>query len=252
MSGLLVRYVLKAAIRDRLLVSMILMMVLASCLSIFLGSSALIEQDQFTIVFAGGSLRLIGVLGLVLFVVFFMRRSFESRDVEFLLTRPISRIEFILSYAIGFMLLAALMGLAQTLCIYALGPHLFDESTVLWCFSIIMENMIVVNVALFFAMFFTSATTAAMASFAFYVLGRMMGQILGIVDTGINASSGLMEFTMQVVSVLMPRIDLMGQSSWLIYGYDSGVSFGFLIVQAGVFIVLVLAAALIDLVSRQF
>jgi hypothetical protein len=252
MSGLLIHYVLTAAIRDKLLISMILMMVLASSLAIFFGSAAIVEQDQFTIVFAGGALRLIGIMALVLFVVFFMRRSFEGRDVEFLLTRPIGRIEFIISYAAGFMVLAVLMGLAQSLCIYALGPHLFNTSSMLWCFSIIIENMIIVNVALFFAMFFSSAATAAMASFSFYILGRMMGQVLGIIDSSKDTAPEILEFTMQVVSVLMPRIDLMGQTSWLIYGYESGISFPFLIVQGCVFILLVIAAALIDLVSRQF
>ncbi len=252
MSGLLVNYILKAAVRDRLLISMVLMLIMASSLSVFFGSSAIIEQDQFTLVFAGGGLRLIGIMALVLFVVFFIRRSFDSRDVEFLLTRPIGRVEFIISYAAGFSLLAILVGLSQTLCLYILGPHLFNQGTFLWCASLIAENIIMVNIAFFFSMFFQSAAIAAMGAFAFYVLGRMMGQILGIIDATKAGSEGIMEYAMQMVSAIMPRIDLMGQTSWLIYGYEGGVSLTFLFTQCAVFVVLVVIAALIDLVSRQF
>jgi len=251
-SGLLIKYIFKAALRDRLILSLITMLIIGASLSVFFGSSAVIEQDRFTIVFAGGALRLIGIMGLVLFVTSFLRRSAESRDIEFLLTRPIGRVEFILSYALGFAGLAVCTGLAQTLFMYGLGPHLFNAGTMLWCFSVILENIIVVIVGMFFALVLSSAASASMVTFAFYVLGRMMGEILGIIDSGKAQTAEALEFTMQVVSVLMPRLDLMGQTSWLLYGYDGGISYGFLLAQAAVFCVLVLMASLIDILMRQF
>ncbi len=252
MSSLLIQYVLTAAVRDKLIVSLIVLFILAASLSVFFGSSAVTEQDQFTLVFAGSTIRLCGVMGLVLFVVFFMRRSFDSKDVEFLLSRPVGRVEYLLSYAAAFSLIGALTGMSQGVAMYILGPHLFSQGTALWIVSIIIENIIIMNVALFFAMFFASAASAAMSTFAFYVLGRMMGQLLGIIDTNKADASEAMEFTMQVVSVLMPRLDLLGQSSWLVYQPDVQTNIAFVIIQGAVFVSLVLSAALLDLLKRQF
>ena len=90
MSLPLIVYVLRAAVRDRLVVAMLVLLAMAVSLSIFFGSSAINEQKQFAAVFSAGSIRILNVFGLCLFVVFFIRRSFESRDIDFILTLPVS------------------------------------------------------------------------------------------------------------------------------------------------------------------
>ena len=205
------------------------------------------------LVFAGGGLRVAGVLGLTLFSIFHMRRSFESKDVEFLLSRPISRSGFLLSFAAAFSILAAITALMEGLCLYVLAPMHFDDGVVLWIASITVENIIMINVALFFAMILTSAAAGAMATFGLYVLARMMGEILGIVDTNTEfAWAKPLSYIMETISVIVPRLDLMGQTSWLIYGAQGDVSYGFLAAQGAVFSALVLTAAMIDLSRRKF
>jgi hypothetical protein len=249
----LVRYVLTAAIRDRLVVTLIAAMVVSVSLAIFMGSAAISEKGNFAIVFAGAGLRLTGVLALVLFVVFFIRRSFEARDVEFILSRPVTRVEFILSYSAGFSILALLLALVEGLCIYAPSPQSFDYGHLMWTLTIMMENIIMVNVALFFAMILSSAATAAMAAAGFYVLTRMMGQILGIIDGHVAGGSVIhgLENMMQGISMFLPRLDLMGQTSWLIY--DPGTAnIGFILFQGAAFLFLIVLGALLDLARRQF
>jgi len=249
----LIKYVLTAAIRDKLFYAVILLMIIGSSLPLFLGSSAVIEQGRFSLVFAAGGLRFAGVLVLVLFVVNFVRRSFDSKDVDFLLSRPISRIQFLFSFAAAFTVLAVILGLAIGLSLYALGPELFGEGHLLWAFSIIIEYIIMANAALFVAMALPSATVASVVCFAFYVLARMMGTFLGIVDANyVNYDHGAMNFTIQFVSTVMPRLDLMGQTAWLIYGVEERIGYGFLVLQGLFFTVIVLSAAMIDLLRREF
>ena len=71
MSIQLIRYVLLAAIRDRMLWGVVAVSLLGTCLSIFSGSAAIIEQDQFVVTYIGGGVRLLSLIGLVLFVVFY-------------------------------------------------------------------------------------------------------------------------------------------------------------------------------------
>ncbi|MCD8526284.1 MAG: hypothetical protein LRY62_03760, partial [Alphaproteobacteria bacterium] len=67
------------------------------------------------------------------------------------------------------------------------------------------------------------------------------------------AWSAFLEIPMQAVSLVMPRLDLLGQTSWLVYGGDAGnVGFIYVCAHAAVFVFLVLSASLFDLIRRQF
>ena len=251
-SSTLIRYVITAAIRDKLIIGLCILLLMAISLSLFMGSAALTEQDQFAAVFAAGSIRVLNCLGLVLFIVFFIRRSFEGRDIEFMLSRPVARLQLILSFSAGFSILAVFVGLISGLCVIALSPHLFSSGHILWMSSLIIENMIMVNVALFFSMILTSAATCAFASFGFYVLSRMMSQLLGIIDSDKDVGFAKLSGVMEGVSMLMPRLDLMTQTSWLVYGMPDNVGYPFLILQGLIYGGVVVWAAYIDLRFRQF
>lgn len=254
-SSLLVRYVLTAALRDRVVLAMGGMIILAGALCLFLGSAAAIEGDKFALVFAGGALRLAGALGVVLFVVSTIRRAFESRDVEFLLARPISRASFLFSHALAFALLALGVGAAIGLCLYALGPQSMGSiGGGLWIATLLTEYVMLAFVALFFSMVLPSVPGAALATLGFYVLARMSGQILGTIDAGTVGPRGLLSLMMEAISVLIPRLDLLAQSSWLIYGVEGDIARGLILAstQCLVFSALVLMAALWDLSRRTF
>lgn len=253
MSWPLVKYVLTAALRDRLLLSLLVLLLVGVSLAIFMGSGAVVEKSRFALVFAAGGLRLAGIMGLVLFAVFHVRRSFESKDVDFLLSRPVSRVQFLLSFAAAFILLGAFLGIGVGAALFILGPQHLNPGYPLWVASIIAENIIMVSTALFFAMILSSAATATMVTLAFYILGRMMGQILGIIDhPSSSMHSEILAFVMQVVSAVTPRFDLMGQTSWLVYGPGESIAYGFVFLQGLVFTILILLASLVDLLRRQF
>jgi hypothetical protein len=250
-SGPLVRYVLMAAVRDRLILSLMLMIVVGACLSLFLGSAALIEGDQFALVFAASGLRFAGVAGLVLFIVFYMRRSFDNKDIEFLLSRPLSRMEFILSHAVAFAALAMLVAAAIGFAVYMVNPWAFKAGHILWIISLAMEFTIMTSAALFFSMVLSSAAGSALAVFGLYILARLMGQLLGV--AGMGDTSHTLSALMNIVSMVIPRLDLMAQSSWLIYSDAvQEIGYGFVLMQGFLYSALLTGAAIIDLRRRQF
>lgn len=255
MSLHLISYVFKAALRDRLIVAVFLTMIVGVSLSIFLGSSAAFEKNQFAVVFAAGSLRVASMMSLVLFCVFYVRRSFDGKDVEFILSKSISRTSYIVSHVCALSVLALGVSFMCGLCVYSLAPQSFSSGHLLWLSSITVENIIMVNVSLFFAMILRSAVSACLITFGFYVLGRMIGQILGIIDAapkGFVLQDGL-GVIMQAVSIVIPRLDLMGQTSWLLYGAEAGsVGYGYIFIQAIVFLFLIIVASIFDLLRQKF
>lgn len=253
MSLTVVSYIFKAAIRDKIVLSFSFIMVLCLCLSFFLGGSAVTEKSQFVLVFTAGSMRIAGMLGLVLFVTFFIRRSFETRDVEYMLSRPISRVSFILSHSLAFSLLAIIISAFIGAVVSVSAEEHISVSCLLWFASIVIEYIIMVNVAMFFSMVLSSASASALITVAFYVLARLIGQLLGIVESSIiHGVYEHMGYVFQVISIIVPRIDLMGQTSWLVYGDVDPLWFAKIAVQGLVFTFLVVWASVVDLVRRQF
>lgn len=214
----LIQYVLTAAIRDRLMVTLALLLVLGACMSMFLGGSAVVEQHSFAVVFGSGGLRFLGVTGLVLFISFYMRRSFENKEVEFLLSRPLSRMTFLFSHAAAFTVLALALVLAVAATVAIIGrPDAFGLLG--WGASLAVEYVIMASAALFFAMVLTSASGSALACLGLYTLCRMIGSVMGIAAIPSEGVIGaVLSPLMQAISVVIPRLDLMGQTSWLVYG----------------------------------
>ncbi len=248
----LVRYVLTAAMRDRLIPSLLLVMAVGASISVVMGSAAIVESGQFAVVFAAGSLRFIGVLGLILFVVFHVRRSFETKDVEYLLSRPVGRTSFILSHATAFGLLAIAMAVAVSLVVTAMTPHALYGTVALWGFSLMAEFVVMVSAALFFSMVLPSATAGVLATLGLYTLARLMGELLGIAHHDVPTQlMKMLGIALEGVSVIVPRLDLMAQTSWIVYG-RADIGFGFIAAQAGVYTAFILAAATVDLNRKQF
>lgn len=267
----LLRYILTAALRDKIVMTLFIMIAVGVSTSIFLGSSSLVEQQELAIVFGAGGLRFLGALGVILFSCFHIRRSFETKEVEFLLSRPISRLNFLLSHAVAFMVISITIAVTITLSLILVGdPNLYG--LILWGVSLAMEYSIIAVSSLFFSMVLTSAASAALATLGLYVLSRMIGMLLGITDVMERKIMIYLGYVMEFLSIFIPRLDLMAQTSWLVYGVDDvdKVEFlmlasnfsktffehvsllGFVSMQGLVFIALLLSAASIDLIKKQF
>ncbi len=255
MNFALVKYVLRAASRDRLFMSLLAIMIVGSFVSLFLSSSAVIEQSQFSIIYLAASLRMLGLLGLVLFVVFFIRRSFEARDVEYLLTRPVSRGAFVFSHAAGFSILSCAVSLALAAGLAMASMKIGNaEGIFYWASGVVCEYLLMVNVAFFFAMVLSSPVAATLSAMGLYILGRLMGQLLLIAKTPPMEIPGynVMSAVFKTVSTLIPRLDLMTQTSWLVYGVKGADEYLFILAQTALFLFLILIATLVDLRRRQF
>ncbi len=248
----LFRYILMAAMRDRFFLSLGGVLVIVMSLSIFFGSSVITEQDEFARTFAAFGFRLFGVTSLVLFVVSYIRRCFESRDIDYLLSRPVSRVRFVMTHAAAFSFLALMAALLLGGTTTVLETGKLQSGVFLWWISLAAEFVIMVNVAMFFAFVMTSATACTLVIFAFYLLARLMGEVLGILKVAQSGIMGLLGKVMEVISIFIPRLDLMGESKWLLYGVSPEISLPFILAQAGVFLVLVILATIIDMHRRQF
>jgi ABC-type transport system involved in multi-copper enzyme maturation permease subunit len=250
----LFRYALTAMRRDRVFQLMLVMLALAASLSLFLGSASTIEQKQYTLALAGTTLRLVATLGLIVFISFFMRRAFESREMDYLLASPVTRHRLLLSFSAAFVGAAVFLAGVIAFVLFVISMKL-SPGLLVWSASVVVELAITAMMALFFACVLQSATISALCSVGLYALARLLGMMIGIVngklvDTGWVAEA--MNFTVGTIAVVVPRFDLMAQSAWLVYGQADGFALWLLPVQMIVFCALFFFCAAFDLRRTQF
>lgn len=252
-NGPLTFYVLRAAVRDRLILACVVLTMLAVAFSLFIGGAAIVEKSQFIVVYAASVLRFLTIGAMILFTAFYVQRSYAQRDVEFLLSRPLSRTSFIVSHALALLILSAALAVLALTGLSVAGWRGWSSFYLLWGASLFTETFLTGLVSFFFSMVLTSSTVSALMAFAFYALARLSGQMLGIIHEHATSWGGayLSPIT-KFISMLVPRFDLMTQSSWLIYGSQTHEGALFLMAQGGAFAFLVLVAAVIDLKRRQF
>lgn len=246
----LTNYIFKTALRYKISWAFFLCLAIAASLSLFFGGASITEQDQFSVIFFASSMRFITVMFLVLLVAFIIRRAMDHNEAEYILSKPVSRLSYLSSHSVAFSSFTLLCVLAIMACFYMLP--LTPQSLLIWGSGLLLESLIMVHAALFFALTLSNTVLVAFSCFALYTLGRLMGDILGILRSEIVSNSPIyLEKTMLFISVFVPRFDLLGQSHWLIYGHDITnmmVVFG----QSVCFIAIFLTASYIDFKHKQF
>lgn len=255
----IIRFTLLTALRDLLFIGLFILILSAIAISFMLGSTALVEQEQMVLSYIAGSVRLILITGTILFICFHVRRSFENKEIDLTLSRPISRTAFILSYWLGFTVLSFMLSIPV---IAALGLITKSDpyGLLYWGFSLLCETALISAFALVSALMLQSAVTSALACLGFYLLARMMGFFIMTVKVLPSSLDGnfeskftwLMEKMLVIISVTFPRLDLFGKTSWLVYGLGQALNLWVVPIQTLVFIPLLLSVAIFDFKRKQF
>lgn len=250
----IVKYILRNGARDRLYLGVFVSLIVAFAVAIFLGSTMLVEQQQTTMVFCAGSSRVILMVGMILFVCLSLNRAFENKEVEFILSKNISRQQFILAYLLGFYLSFIIILIPLLFAIFIVNK-VDILGFGIWSISIILEGLLVICFALLVSLILKNAFSAIISCFAFYLISRLMGVFVMAIEfpqsLNLNLRSVLATI-LKLFSVLFPRLDLYGQSQWLSYGFKDNMHLSMVIVQFIIYFGLLIFMAFHDFKKKQF
>ncbi|MFO1242758.1 MAG: hypothetical protein U1E36_06110 [Rickettsiales bacterium] len=251
----LIRYVLLTALRDRLFVALPAVMIMAFMISSVLSRTSMIEEQAMQATFVAGTFRLILALGTAVFVCFHVRQAFDAKEIDVMLSRPISRASLILSYWLGFSIVATLSTIIAIVFIFLSGPVTWDGFGV-WILSWIVELWVVVAIALFASITLRSAVISVIFSMTLYVLSRLMGYFLATIKSRLVFDSVIMNeisrYSIKGLAIFVPRLDMFAKTSWLTQGIANANEVLLFAAQGIVIIPLLLAVAIIDFYRRQF
>lgn len=248
-----IRYILITALRDWLFVGLAVGVLLSAAISAALGGTAFLEEREMTLTFASGSARLILMIGLIVFVCFHIRNAFDTKEIDVILSRPISRQSLVAAYWLGFSFVSLLLVAPVAAIIGFIGVSDW-AGYVGWCLSLFLEACLVVALALFSAFTLRSATAAVLACMGFYVLSRMMAFFVMTAESGVvhGQEYVLLKYVLTAISSIVPRLDFFSKSEWLVYGFNTSRDWLVFTAQAAIFVPLLLLASIADFRRKQF
>lgn len=254
----ILKYILLSGTRDKLYLGLFISLVLTFSLSIFLGSTALVEEQQMTTAYISGLSRGVLVVGTILFVCLNVNRSFENKEVEFILSKAISREQFILSYLMSFFIAIMLILIPLVLAIFFVTTA--DKfGLLIWSLSLFSELMIMISFSLLASLILKNSFSSIMAAVGFYLISRLMGMFVMAINlpenlsvTDLSFSAHSFSIVLKILSAIFPRLDLFGQSEWLNYGVSNFDNLQIILLQSLVYIPLMIFMSFHDFKKKQF
>ncbi len=253
----LFKFILLTGLRDKLYLSLLIILVGAFGLSNLVGFSALAEETQMQTVYFSFLSRVIIVCGMMLFICFYINKEFEKKEIDFILSKPISRNTLILSYWTSFNLISLIL-VIPVVIIMAIFSHPNLLGLLWWTISVILELMLVSTFAIVSSLILGSAVVSVLATFSFYFICRMMGffvysiSLPKNVNVAVGTWTDFAESLLKILSSVFPRLDLFGKSEWLIYGINNNGEISLILIQSLIYISLMLCIAFYDFRKKQF
>jgi ABC-type transport system involved in multi-copper enzyme maturation permease subunit len=250
----IIKYILLNGVRDRLYLGVLLTLITSFIISIIFGSTFLIEKQATVSAFSSGSSRIIFIFGIILFVCLNLRKSFESKEIEFIISKSISRQKIIISYIAGYIISSIIILIPLIIALFIL-TNSNPLGLIFWSSSIIMETLLIATFAILATLILNSAFSAILATMGFYILSRMMGIFVLTINLPKNYtefSNNIMQSILKILSIAFPRLDLYSKSEWLIYGVNELLDIKIIIIQSLIYIPLLIFMSFYDFGKKQF
>jgi len=220
-------------------------------LAVFLAQVAIIEARAVQASVAATLLRACAVFLVAAHVATSVAREASDRVLELALALPVPRSAYFLGKLGGFAAIGVLMAL-----LYALPLLLWASplEVAAWGVSLAAECALVAALALFFASAIAQGVAAIACTAALYLLARAIGAIQAIASgpAAPEAAAGhAARWAVDAVALLLPRLDAVTRSDWLLYGTPGGAEFARALGGLAIYFVLLAAAGLFDFSRRN-
>ncbi|MBU6338517.1 MAG: hypothetical protein KGQ36_00875 [Rickettsiales bacterium] len=210
-----------------------------------------------TTAYISGLSRAVLVIGTILFVCLTMTRAFENKEVEFIISKSISREQFILSYLISFFVAILMIFIPLIIAIiFVTKSDMFG--LLIWSSSLLSELMIMICFSLLASLILKNSFSSIIASIGFYLISRLMGMFVMAINLPKDFSSEIAFSTesfyviLKLLSAVFPRLDLFCQSEWLSYGISDDANLNIIFLQSLIYIPLMIFMAFHDFKKKQF
>jgi hypothetical protein len=250
-AAILARFVLLEARRGGLPWLAVASIAVALGLAAFLSQVAVTESLALQASIVAALLRACAVFLIAAHVASSTLRELNDRELERMLSLPLSRSTQYLGRLAGF----AVCGIA--LAAACAAPLLLWASAgrvALWGLSLACESTLVAAAALFFSITLAQLVPAIAATAGLYLLARSMAAIQMMASGPLADSSlphELARWAVEGIALLLPRLDAMTRTAWLLYDAPQAADYAAGLAGLMLYVGLLIAAGLFDFHRRS-
>jgi len=225
---------------------------LALGLGAFLSQVALTESLALQTAIVAALLRACAVFLIAAQVASSLLREINDKGLELMLSLPLPRATHYLGRLAGFAGCGLALAAAFSLVLLLWVP---PGAVALWGLSLACETALVAAAALFFSMALAQLVPAMAATAGFYLLARSMTAIQAMASgpaADSSFASQLARTVVDAIALLLPRLDSVTRTEWLLYGPPSMGDYATGLFQIGIYGILLVAAGLFDFHRRNW
>lgn len=246
------QYTLLEGVRNRMFLIVALLALGGIGIATFLQQVAITEAAQIQSVIIAALLRAGAVFLLVTFIVSSVVRESNDKVTELVLSHPLPRWAYVLGKFSGFAGVAILIAIAFSLPLFLFAPA---SSVVAWGASLACELIIMAAVSVFCVLALNNVVSSLAAVVGFYLLARSIGAIqiiAGASSQSVRLVDRAMIKAVDGLGLLLPRFDELTQAGWLGTSTSASSVLGPILLQALVYVTLILTASLFDFQRQNF
>jgi len=215
-------------------------------LAAFLSQVALTESRELQVAITAAWLRACAVFLIAAHVATRTLREIDDKVLEQMLALPIRRPSQYLGRLAGFAVCGALLAAAFAAPLAAWAP---PGAVALWGLSLACEVALVAAAALFFAMTLVQPVPAIAATAGLYLLARSIAALQALAGSPLveeSIAGTLARGAVGAVAFLLPPLDAVTRSEWLLYGAPPASAYAAVIGSLALYGIVLAAAGLFD------
>jgi Cu-processing system permease protein len=245
--------VLREALKNRLARMVIVLMVIGLAFALFVKQLAIMEITAIETAFVAALYRLGAVFLLSVFIITSQIREVNDKGLDLLLSLPLSRAHFFAGKFLGYASCALMTAVVISLPLFLLAP---PAQVFAWGISLTLELLIITSASLFFVLALPHSMGCLLSVMGLYLLARTMAALQLMGATSLVETSGVVrQITngiLNAIALLLPRLDLFTQTSWLVNHAGGMADLPTLMLQTLIYVTLLAGAALFDLYRKNY
>jgi Cu-processing system permease protein len=245
--------VLREAFKNRLARMLLLLMLTGVGFALFVRQLTIMESVAIETAFIAALYRMGAVFLLAVFIITSQIREMNDKGLDLLLSLPISRSAFFAGKFLGYAACAVMIAVIICLPLFLLAPA---TQVFAWSISLALELLIITAMSLFFILAFPHSMGSLLSVMGLYLLSRTMASLQLMGATSLVETSGLVRQitngALNSIALLLPRLDLFTQTSWLVNHSGGMAELPTLAMQTLIYVSLLVGAALFDLYRKNF
>lgn len=211
-------------LRHKILHSVFAFLLLLLCVSALFGSVTIGDRIAVIKDFALFALSLAGCGVVVISGVNLLDKELKQKTIYNVLSKPVSRSQFIVGKYLGLILLVSVLLSLMGLCIViftACFEGAIDTRLFQGILLVILEDIVLASIAILFSTVVVTTSLAGVFTFAVYLAGHSVSALLSFAED----SSAEKQSALKFVYYLLPDLSLFNQTTQIYYGAGLSSSF---------------------------